>query len=108
MEISYGQRIAELAAERPDDIGLIHARRDGGEQLVTWAELDRRSSQIAAALADRGAGVADRIALRLGNSPELVFATLAAWKLGAVPVPVRWDLPDWECERVLAVVDPIV
>jgi bile acid-coenzyme A ligase len=40
----------------------------------------------------------------LKNSPELVYATFAAWKLGAVPVPVRWDLPDWELERVHAAI----
>ena len=33
---------------------------------------------------------------------------LATWKLGAVPVPVRWDLPDWECERVLQVIDAAI
>ena len=35
------------------------------------------------------------------------MTVLAAWKLGAVPVPVRWDLPDWERERVLEVIDGV-
>jgi len=45
------------------------------------------------------------VSVRLGNTPELLTSVVAAWKLGAVPVPVRWDLPAWECERVLATVD---
>jgi bile acid-coenzyme A ligase len=46
----------------------------------------------------------DRVALGMRNSPQLVLATLAAWKLGATPVTVRWDVPGWELERLLAVV----
>ena len=72
---------------------------------LTFGELDRRSSQLAAALAARGVGLGDRVALGLRNSPEFVFAVLAAWKLGAVPVPVRWDLPDWERDRLREVID---
>ena len=52
--------------------------------------------------------VGDRIALAVENSVDLVLAVLGAWKAGAVPVPVRWDLPDWERERVLAVVDAAI
>ena len=35
------------------------------------------------------------------------MTVLAAWKVGAIPVPVRWDLPDWERERVLEVIDGV-
>ena len=103
--ISYGARVAELAAERPEATALVFAAVDGSVQLVSWSDLHRRSDQIARALLSRGVSLGDRIAVRLGNSPELIYSVIAAWKLGAVPVPVRWDLPDWECERVLEVVD---
>ena len=33
---------------------------------------------------------------------------VAAWKLGAIPVPVRWDLPDWERARLRDTVDAAV
>ena len=71
---------------------------------MTWPELHRRSTQIARALQERGATEGGRIAVALRNSPEFVMTVLAAWKLGAVPVPVRWDLPEWERDRVLEVV----
>jgi bile acid-coenzyme A ligase len=61
---------------------------------------------MAVALADRGVGFGDRIGLGLRNSPHFVISTLAAWKLGAVPVPIRWDLPEWELDRVCEVTDP--
>jgi bile acid-coenzyme A ligase len=55
--------------------------------------------------AERGLGFGDRLALAMPNSPHLVLGALAAWKLGATPVPLRWDLPEWERERLRDVVD---
>jgi bile acid-coenzyme A ligase len=105
LPISYARRIAVLAEERPERVAMRFAAVDGREQAVTWHELDRRSSQLAHAFADRGVTVGDRIALGIRNSPELVTSILASWKLGATPIPVRWDLPQWERERVLRVID---
>jgi bile acid-coenzyme A ligase len=101
--VPYGRRVRELAEADPQGIGLVFAALDGTERSVTWAELDRRSTQMARALAGRGVVVGDRVAVELKNSPEMVEVVLATWKLGAVPVPMRWDLPDWERARVLDV-----
>ncbi|MET8211465.1 AMP-binding protein [Streptomyces sp. NPDC005373] len=83
---------------------LHHVAPDGTESAFTWAELDRRSDQLAGALAERGLGEGDRLSLALHNSPQLILGVFASWKLGAVPVPVRWDLPDWELARLHDVV----
>jgi bile acid-coenzyme A ligase len=77
----------------------------GDELGYSWAELHQRSSQLAGAMLDRGVGKGDRIAIPLRNSVELVLVSFAAWKLGAIPIPVRWDLPDWELNRVRAAID---
>jgi bile acid-coenzyme A ligase len=103
--IPYGTRIHQLADERGDEIAITFLPDAGGERLVTWRELDDRSTQYARVLAQRGVGVGDRLGLRLRNSPEHIIATFAGWKLGAVVVPIRWDLPEWELERVLKVLD---
>ena len=100
METSIARRIGELAEERPDEDVLCHVSADGTDTTWTWSALHRRSSQVAGALAERGLCVGDRLGIGLRNSPELVLATLAAWKLGAVPVPMRWDLPEWELGRL--------
>jgi bile acid-coenzyme A ligase len=103
---SIASRIRELAAQEPDsDVAYRHIGLDCGEPGFSWPALDRRSSQVAAALAARGLGHGDRLAVALRNSPEFIVSVLAAWKLGAVPVPVRWDLPEWELGRLRAVVD---
>lgn len=103
--VSYARRIAQLGAERGGDIAVRFAAEDGTETPITWGELDGWSTRLAMAFRERGVGVGDRVALGLRNSPELVASVLASWKLGAVPVPVRWDLPDWERRRVLEVID---
>jgi bile acid-coenzyme A ligase len=106
--VSYGERVAILAEDDPVSPAVRVVATDGTETVVTWPELHRRSTQIARALQARGAAPGTRVAVGLRNSPEFVMCVLATWKVGAVPIPVRWDLPDWERERVLEVIDGAV
>jgi bile acid-coenzyme A ligase len=102
-------RMLGLRAEQsPDEIAYVHLAIDGTERSVAWAEMHRRSHQVAAGLAERGVGSGDRVGLGIRNSPEFVFCVMATWSLGATPVPVRWDVPDWELERLKEVIDPRV
>jgi bile acid-coenzyme A ligase len=105
---SLGRKIAEQAAVRPHDEVYVHVALDGTEQTLTWETLHRRSNQVAAALADKGLGLGDRIGIALRNSPAFTYTAFAAWKVGAIPIPIRWDLPDWELQRLREVVDPRV
>jgi bile acid-coenzyme A ligase len=102
-----GERIRELAATTSGP-ALWHVGLDGTEVVLDWAELHRRTCQLAGALAERGVGPGDRVSLGLRNSPRLTIAALATWALGAVPVPVRWDVPEWELDRVRGVIGPAV
>jgi bile acid-coenzyme A ligase len=106
--VSNARRIADRAEATPDQVAYVHLATAGTDVALTWEQLHRRSSQVAAAFAARGVGHGDRVGLGIRNSPELVFSVLATWKLGAVPIPVRWDVPDWELERLRAVIDPAV
>ncbi|GAA3390786.1 class I adenylate-forming enzyme family protein [Cryptosporangium minutisporangium] len=98
--VGFARRIRQLAQECPDDVVVRHIGLDGSETAFTWPELDARASRLAGALAARGLGVGDRLGLGFRNSPQFTLAALAAWKLGATPVPMRWDLPEWELTRV--------
>lgn len=104
--VSYGERLGDLGRDRPDDLALIFVAEDRSEVTLTWSELDQRSAQVARGLANQGIGQGDRVGIKLRNSPDHVLVALGLWKVGAVPVPIRWDLPDWELERVLGVLDP--
>jgi bile acid-coenzyme A ligase len=102
---SLGARARVLASATPDDLAVRHVAIDGSERACSWRELDQRSDRLAGALAGRGLCLGDRLGLGLRNSIEFVTSTLAAWKLGATPVPIRWDLPEWEYSRLRDVVD---
>lgn len=106
--VPYGSRLAQLGRDRADEVALWLVGTDGKTERLTWAELDRRATQVGRWLAGRGATVGSRVALALHNSVELVLAVMGSYKVGAVPVPVRWDLPDWEHRRLLACMDPTV
>jgi bile acid-coenzyme A ligase len=104
--VSNVELLRTLASERPDEVAYLHLAMDRSERSVTWAEFERRSSQVAAAFGARGVGFGDLVGLGFRNSPELVLAVLATWKLGGVPVPVRWDVPDWELDRLRRAIAP--
>jgi bile acid-coenzyme A ligase len=105
---SHFNRIAALAAERGAEPVYRLLAEDGTERVVDGAWLERRSAQLAGALAERGVEPGDKVGLALRNSPEFAISAFAAWRLGAVPIPIRWDVPDWELARVKDVIDPRV
>jgi bile acid-coenzyme A ligase len=106
--IPFAVRLHELARERGDDVAVVSVAADGNGSALSFAELDTHANQWGRALAKSGACAGSFVALAIPNSQSLVSAALGCWKIGAVPVPMRWDLPDWERSRVLGVVDPAV
>ena len=106
--IPFGAKLQQLAEQRCADTALTVIARDGTGHSMTFAELDRRANQWGRALTASGAEIGSLVALAIPNSEQLVLAVLGCWKIGAVPVPMRWDLPDWERSRVLEVIDPAV
>ena len=76
-----------VAATRPDATALWIVEQDGSERKVSFAELARRSDQVATWLRGLGVGKGDRVILMLGNQVELWEAMLAVAKLGAVIMP---------------------
>ncbi|MFJ9339563.1 AMP-binding protein [Streptomyces sp. NPDC101733] len=57
--------------------------------VIGYAEADALSDSLAGHLAARGVGRGDRVAVMLQNTPHFVLAVLAAWKAGAVVVPLN-------------------
>ncbi len=106
--IPFGAKLHELAEQRAGESAVTVVALDGGAQSMTFGELDARANQWGRALAARGAHTGSFVALAIPNSVHLVLATLGCWKIGAVPVPMHWDLPEWERDRVRAVIDPAV
>ncbi len=74
--------------EATDRVALYQAYPDGRRESYTFAELDERSNQLAHALAARGVGRGDRVAVVVPQKPANPLTHLACWKLGAVSVPL--------------------
>ncbi|HWC34850.1 MAG TPA: AMP-binding protein [Mycobacteriales bacterium] len=69
---------AANAARYPDGVAVIDDR-----ETLTFAEVDRRSSVVAAGLAAQGVGAGDSVALLARNSGAFIVAMVAISKLGA-------------------------
>ncbi|MEV4056699.1 ATP-dependent acyl-CoA ligase [Amycolatopsis sp. NPDC049688] len=70
-------------------------------RTFTFADVDRESSRIAAALAERGIGPGDRVAVMLRNQPEFPLIWLALAKIGAQLVPVNTNYQEFDGAHVL-------
>ena len=106
--ISYGRRMTQLAGEHPDKVAVIFAPIEGPERHVTWRELDSRSSQVARQLQEYGVDEESTVVIGLRNCPEHYFVAYGAWKLGALVLPLRWQLPDRERDALLELAQPKV
>jgi len=59
------------------------------DTVLTYRELDRLSNALAAGFRDLGVSKGSRVGLYLQNVPQFWIAQLAAWKLGAIVVPLN-------------------
>ncbi|WP_413804932.1 amino acid adenylation domain-containing protein [Streptomyces sp. OE57] len=64
-----------------------------GEETISYAGLDTRSTGLAAALRDHGVRPGDRVGVCLARGIDLVVALLAVLKAGAAYVPLDPDYP---------------
>jgi len=69
---------------------------------MTLSQLDEHSDAFAVALSQFGVAKGDRLAVVLQNIPQFIIATVAAWKLGAVVVPINPMYLEREMSTVLA------
>ncbi|WP_321857919.1 class I adenylate-forming enzyme family protein [Paraburkholderia tropica] len=83
----YGDALSlfrAAVAHAPERPALLYF--DGA---LTYAELDAQSDALACAWRERGIARGERVAIYLQNVPQFVIALVAAWKLGAIAVPVN-------------------
>ena len=69
---------------------------------LTYWQVDELSDSLAAHLAKAGTLRGDRVAVYLQNTPHFPIAALAAWKLGAIVVPVNPMNREREVSLILA------
>lgn len=59
------------------------------DHVLSYKNIDDLSSQLAAVFTDLGLRKGDRIIIDLQNVPQFPIAAYAAWKVGAIAVPVN-------------------
>jgi amino acid adenylation domain-containing protein/FkbM family methyltransferase len=79
-----------------------------GDERLSYAELDRRTAQLAMALRTRGAGLDRIVAVSLDRSADLIVALVAVLRSGAAYVPVEPGLPEGRRAAMLADADPVL
>lgn len=95
--ITLSDVLTRHALIRSDRCAFVDSRR-----RVTFAELDRRVTCLASALAARAVRPGDRVAVLGRNSIELIETYIAAQRLGAIAVPVNFRLTAEEIGYVLS------
>jgi len=95
--------IPALNAER---LGANAVALQHGREILTWRELDHRSTRRAWALKAAGVVKDDLVTIALKNGATFYELTFALWKLGATPHIVSWRLPRRELASILEVARP--
>ncbi|MBJ2348019.1 non-ribosomal peptide synthase/polyketide synthase [Pseudomonas alvandae] len=88
VDIPVHQRIATLAAERPQRTAVIF-----NDRHFSYGEIDRRANQLAHALISRGVGPETRVGVALPRSEGVIVTLLAVLKAGGAYVPLDVSYP---------------
>jgi acetyl-CoA synthetase len=76
------------AQQQPDRVCLQHFSPDSAHRSMTYGQLSEQSSRLANALSARDIRPGDRVAILLPQSFETVIAHVAAYKMGAIALPL--------------------
>ncbi len=76
------------AEAEPNRLALVYLRPDGEVRDYSFAQLSRASNRFANALAAQSVRRGDRVAVLLPQVPETILTHLAAYKLGAIVLPL--------------------
>ncbi|MEE8499711.1 MAG: AMP-binding protein, partial [Kiloniellales bacterium] len=89
---NIGVDVCDKWAGDKDRLALVYKRAPGepgaAVERYTFAELKRASNKLANALAAHGVHRGDRIGILLPQAPETALAHIAAYKLGAIALPL--------------------
>ena len=88
-DFNIGRAVSDAwAAHAPDRICLEHFSPDGDHLSMTYGDLADRSSRLAAAFVSLDVKRGSRIAILLPQGFETVISHVAAYKIGAVALPL--------------------
>ena len=80
--------ICDKWADQPDRVALIYENESGQVEKYKFADLKRLSNRLANGLKANGIGPGDRFGILLPQCPETAISHIAAYKLGAIAIPL--------------------
>jgi acyl-CoA synthetase (AMP-forming)/AMP-acid ligase II len=99
----FADFIRRQAAARPGAPAITF-----GDHTLTFADVDRRSSQAANAMIAAGVKPGDRVAVLSRNTPEFFELAFACSKAGAILAGLNWRLAPREIEAIVADAEPAI
>ena len=75
----------EMAMARGEETAVAHQKKSGYE-VITFADLEKETAQLASALSDFGIGRGTKTVLMVRPSIKFIAVTFALFRVGAVPV----------------------
>ena len=80
--------VDKWAEATPEAVAVIWEGEDGTVRRVTYRELREMADRLANGMRSLGVGEGDAVGIFMPMSPEIVAATLACAKLGAIYLPI--------------------
>lgn len=87
-EFNMATYVCDRWASEKRRVALFAENEAGEERTYTFWQLRNVTNRLANYLAKQGIECGDRIGVNAPQKPETLFAHIAAWKLGAVSVPL--------------------
>jgi acetyl-CoA synthetase len=85
---NIGVDICDKWARQSDRLALIYENESGQVEKYTFQDLKRLSNRLANGLQASGIGPGDRFGILLPQCPETAISHIAAYKIGAIAIPL--------------------
>ncbi|GAA0785908.1 AMP-dependent synthetase [Roseibium denhamense] len=86
---NIAEAVSDVWALRdPNRLAIRHVQDDGSRQDWSYLDINRAANRLANVLEAKGLKRGDRVALLLPQIPQTAIAHLAAYKMGAIAVPL--------------------
>ena len=92
--------VKKNAVDHPENVAIICKN-----EKITYHELNKTTDQLALAFLHHGVKVRDIVGLLMPSRMEYIYATLAAWKIGAAILPINYHYTDNEISYALTNAD---
>ncbi|MEZ4317447.1 MAG: AMP-binding protein [Myxococcota bacterium] len=103
---SLGELLDDATLTFKSEVALVEAARNRESHAWTYLDFRRETGRIAAWMLAHGVGLNDRVAVLMTNQSRWLVAAAAAFRVGAVVVPLDYKLTPGEVDVLLGLAGP--